>query len=1201
MPNNPVDEDQKLLRQENGASPPSPADGDADLSLTPSTGIVSDTVSLGISSSLSSASKPQTRLEMFPPLMLLKESSLDELKSNAVGPRKPPGGFLAKLPPMGSMISTVVDFIIGMEGSAFAAGIFRLELLRDFAQIMALQLHFDVSPSTGGAEKWSARWIILHFIPSILALDFVSILGKALILLLIWIIVVAALLIKFWRMTRAPNPNRTIEGFVSQPWLFTSPSMGTKLVNILTVFILTTLYIPLSKLAVDTISWSSDFWPVPNPYANGDNVGDLAPLGPASRFRDPMDFCWTTTMAKDEFNFAWLAVPIAVLTVIIYTLWYPYAMAKTIRPLLPRVSDFNELGVPRSEDEKEVEYLRLLERDRSPLNFMYKAYRRRWGFYKPLYILCFKLSNILVIGIVTKDNCLFRSMPGRTMLVVQQSTLIVLWSVLFAIHLYVVPFNDRISNRSELVSRAGYVLTAVVGLLVALQVQGSTVYRSTILYLIQALTYAGNIYFSLAGTGWMEHLVKRAQSRIDFSIDIFSPALDLDKHVKRRIWQETLSTLLLCARPYHMRPGKVVAFSIADDWPPYMLWFEGSPAERHVENLKILKAIGSDTYREQVDLLRNGENAARLTAVMDAIQSRLAGPDAYWRPTQPPFPVGVSSWFGKAFLVPFPPTLVMRYDQVQGDETVQLSTLGELELFVSQNEDPEVLSRRWVRTALRALDGQLVQAPHTEVVQIGGRLASSESFLQRRRSRVRAALGLGPRQGSGEFTLACPTSYETGTLRIARRELGWQGGPHDFASGFEVTVTYAEGTRQDPEGLTRVRKALTVDGTTAFGLHDDFRLTSDLVRFLRANEHIVHARRDNVERNLQQYRDGYATEAIRKRETLDYAFLTDVFDAPTLDRVQLRQTLRMVTRNPSVQHLPRQYRAAMTLLHERLMHVNQSPVHKWWWLFWDDLWRQNGRDYSQLRRHRRALCPHYPSSIAYQPVPRAELERFLDQRGLWQCQGARGVINRGLLNRLYFYLNMIVFARTRSWIKTHTMKDQSNPFADPPLLPANATSGRIARHHSDAAVRVALGTIRAYGRVEVEEHDINTIDSSLDPMSRFTGGGTNHDGSNIIERPAWPWAEQRLGGRPLLTRSERIWDRVMEWLALQPYKVNAHLRTLYLYLDLVDGPKGSRYELPGTHQESAFAEQVAEESPRTYPKIEQTAEEIALDRLSRPI
>lgn len=71
---------------------------------------------------------------------------------------------------------------------------------------------------------------------------------------------------------------------------------------------------------------------------------------------------------------------------------------------------------------------------------------------KPLYILCFKLSNILVIGIVTKDNCLFRSMPRRTMLVVQQSMLIVLWSILFAIHLYVVPFNDRISNRSELVS-----------------------------------------------------------------------------------------------------------------------------------------------------------------------------------------------------------------------------------------------------------------------------------------------------------------------------------------------------------------------------------------------------------------------------------------------------------------------------------------------------------------------------------------------------------------------------------------------------------------------------------------------------------------------------------------------------------------------------------------------------------------------------
>lgn len=649
-------------------------------------------------------------------------------------------------------------------------------------------------------------------------------------------------------------------------------------------------------------------------------------------------------------------------------------------------------------------------------------------------------------------------------------------------------------------------------------------YRSTILYLIQALTYAGNIYFSLAGTGWMEHLVKRAQSRIDFSIDIFSPALDLDKHVKRRIWQETLSTLLLCASPYHMRPGKVVAFSIADDWPPYMLWFEDSPAERHVENLKIVKAIGNQTYREQVDLLRDKDHASRLAAVMDIIQTQLAGPDAYWRPSAAPFPAGVSSWFGKAFLVPFPPTLVMRYDQIQGNSTVQLTTLQELELFVAQNEDPEIRSRRWVRTALRALDGQSVRAAHTEVMQVGGRLPSSESSLQKRQRRIRQALGLSSRQRSGDFTLACPTSYETGTLRIARRELGWHGAAYNFASGFEVTVTYAEGTRQDPEGLTRVRKPLTVDGTTAFGLHDDFRLTSEVAHFLRANEQLLHSRLGIVERQLQQYRDGYANEAVRKRETLDYSFLTDVFDAPTLDRVKLRKSLEAVTQRSSVQQLPRRYRGSMTMLHERLLHVNQSPVHKWWWLFWDDLWRQNGRDYRTLRLHRRALCPHYPSSIAYRPMPRSELERFLDERGLWQHHGAKGVINRGTMNRLYFYLDMLVFARTHPQDRSQPMATDHNPFVDGQSLAADASAGRQQQHRkANEAVSVALGTVRANGQVSIEEHDYATIDSSLDPMSRFTGGGTNHDGSNIIERPAWPWAEQRLGGRPLLTRSERMW------------------------------------------------------------------------------
>lgn len=74
------------------------------------------TVSAGIPSSLSTASNPLSRMECFPPLMLLKETSLVELKSNAVGPRAPPGGILGSIPPIGSILGTIIDTIIGAEG-----------------------------------------------------------------------------------------------------------------------------------------------------------------------------------------------------------------------------------------------------------------------------------------------------------------------------------------------------------------------------------------------------------------------------------------------------------------------------------------------------------------------------------------------------------------------------------------------------------------------------------------------------------------------------------------------------------------------------------------------------------------------------------------------------------------------------------------------------------------------------------------------------------------------------------------------------------------------------------------------------------------------------------------------------------------------------------------------------------------------------
>ena len=112
-----------------------------------------------------------------------------------------------------------------------------------------------------------------------------------------------------------------------------------------------------------------------------------------------------------------------------------------------------------------------------------------------------------------------------------------------------------------------------------------------------ATCYLFNGYFAFVNTIFAQNLIKRIQKRLDFSIDIFSPHLDLPKHIVRRIKQETISVLLLADPEYSVQERRPLNFRGVCargheivDWtasPPYLLSFRGSQGERHIENLKV--------------------------------------------------------------------------------------------------------------------------------------------------------------------------------------------------------------------------------------------------------------------------------------------------------------------------------------------------------------------------------------------------------------------------------------------------------------------------------------------------------------------------------------------------------------------------------------------------------------------------------------
>jgi hypothetical protein len=144
--------------------------------------------------------------------------------------------------------------------------------------------------------------------PNILALNFST---SSLIAMgiLLAIMVVAGIILYFWyRATSIYCQLGTIEGLQSRN------QFPHRWRIVLVSFVLTVIYLPLSTMAMHVVVWSDDLWVVPNPYLNATTTPpELSPLGPSDEFRDPLDFCWTTTMKRNQINYAPVVVILALL------------------------------------------------------------------------------------------------------------------------------------------------------------------------------------------------------------------------------------------------------------------------------------------------------------------------------------------------------------------------------------------------------------------------------------------------------------------------------------------------------------------------------------------------------------------------------------------------------------------------------------------------------------------------------------------------------------------------------------------------------------------------------------------------------------------------------------------------------------------------------------------------------------------------
>ena len=299
------------------------------------------------------------------------------------------------------------------------------------------------------------------------------------------------------------------------------------------------------------------------------------------------------------------------------------------------------MGEKRSD--LEVEYERQLQQDRNPLNFLYNCYRRRWSGFKSIYM-AVKLANVICVTVFSKDTCLFRSLERQKIDVVRQCVQLAMMTAFLLLQILASPNLDRITNNSDYVSRTGYVVIALIGLLAAVDTKRAPVLQGWVVLLVTGITYAFNTWFALLSFTFAQRIIKKLQKRIDSSLDLFSPSLDLAKHIARRVWQESFTTILLAEPRYRMPSKEPVVFASTEGAGPYLLGYRGFVGERHVENIKILREIGLQTYAESSATL-NDCKAGHLRGVQQAILQNHTGPDCYFKPRHA---CNASSHWGRA-------------------------------------------------------------------------------------------------------------------------------------------------------------------------------------------------------------------------------------------------------------------------------------------------------------------------------------------------------------------------------------------------------------------------------------------------------------------------------------------------------------------------------------------------------------------------
>ncbi|TMW56854.1 hypothetical protein Poli38472_006864 [Pythium oligandrum] len=349
------------------------------------------------------------------------------------------------------------------------------------------------------------------------------------------------------------------------------------------------------------------------------------------------------------------------------------------------------------------------------------------------------------------------------------------------------------------------------------------------------------------------------------------------------------------------------------------------------------------------------------------------GPDVYFPPLDEQLRLPVS-YFGRLSLIPYPFHCVLDYDD--GDRLPQQTIIDDDEFArrFSCNFTPSVLEKRLLRQKLRAISlwGDEIELPFTQEEEYGLLTIASDA---------KEAV---PTMNTVRFVC----HYQRGTIVVRDSSPASDTTSEKKAiTGFHVSMVYRDGygeiqCPQTGQILTCVVNRVAEVGPQHLGLTAEM-LESPTLRaiFSQTTEPLAQFL-PQVQKKEREIRVQHVAKHGDINRVLSSGFRHVVYNNPQISRPALEKYLAQEETNPKLHRVPVTHRVALDDLYARVKCIQRNDATKFWYVFWDDVFDQNG-SMKALKPHHGRLNPGNPAFIGYTVLPKEELIEWLKSANLW--------------------------------------------------------------------------------------------------------------------------------------------------------------------------------------------------------------------------